>query len=346
MKQNIIDVAVTAVAEDATDTLQVGKMYEHNATALRFVLEEALISSEYRYYTEFVTVHGVARTAYVTPDSNRQITVELPVEITSQMTALCVLNIVKIAENGKTEQVIKAKSVRLYFSALENTDRLLDANHTFSVNQLLEAIQAGTFKGERGPQGIRGVKGDKGDKGEPAVPVDSTVTAASANPVASSGIFSFVTGKTERLIASVELGQDETPNEIFITKDMDGKPFALRSLKIFAKLVYDAKVTPICLRIRTDSGVRYLTHQPDITADGTLYFFHTAETVSNILAVGQTVCGIGGQGVDTSDRTQHICTRKCTPFTDIRFAVYERDATTRLPLLAGTKVMIYGTDAE
>lgn len=153
MKQNIIDIAVTAVAEDATDTLQAGKMYEHNATALRFVLEEALISSEYRYYVEFVTVRGVARTAYVTPDSNRQITVELPVEITSQMTALCVLNIVKIAENGKTEQVIKAKTVRLYFSALENTDRLLDENHAFSVNQLLEAIRQNTFKGEKGEKG-------------------------------------------------------------------------------------------------------------------------------------------------------------------------------------------------
>lgn len=153
MKQNIIEVAVSAAPETPTDTLQGGKMYEHNATALCFVLEEELVSPEYRYYAEFVTVSGVARTAYITPDNARKITVALPAEITSQMTALCVLNIVKIAENGKTEQLIKAKTVRLYFSSLENTDKLIDENYAFSVNQLLEAIQKNTFKGDKGDKG-------------------------------------------------------------------------------------------------------------------------------------------------------------------------------------------------
>lgn len=153
MKQNILQVAVTAAPEVQTDTLQAGKMYEHNATALVFTLEESLILPEYRYYAEFVTVSGTARTEYLTPNENNQITVDLPVEVTSQMTALCVFNIVQIAENGKTEQVIKAKTVRLYFSALENTDRLIDENHTFSVNQLLEAIRQNTFKGEKGDKG-------------------------------------------------------------------------------------------------------------------------------------------------------------------------------------------------
>ena len=153
MKQNLLQIAVTAAPDTAEDTLSAGKMYEHNATALVFILDESLILPEYRYYAEFVTVSGTARTAYLTPDENRQITVDLPVEITSQMTALCVFNIVQIAENGKTEQVIKAKTVRLYFSALENTDRLMDANHAFSVNQLLEAIRLGTFKGEKGDTG-------------------------------------------------------------------------------------------------------------------------------------------------------------------------------------------------
>lgn len=153
MKQNILQISVTAAPEEQTDTRSAGKMYEHNATALVFTLEESLVLPEYRYYAEFVTVSGTARTAYLTPDAQNQITVELPVEVTAQMTALCVFNIVQIAENGKTEQVIKAKTVRLYFSALENTDRLIDENHTFSVNQLLEAIRQNTFKGEKGDKG-------------------------------------------------------------------------------------------------------------------------------------------------------------------------------------------------
>ena len=153
MKQNLLQIAVTAAPDTAEDTLSAGKMYEHNATALVFILDESLILPEYRYYAEFVTVSGTARTEYLTPDAQNQITVDLPVEVTSQMTALCVFSIVQIGDNGKTEQVIKAKTVRLYFSALENTDRLIDENHAFSVNQLLEAIQQNTFKGDKGDQG-------------------------------------------------------------------------------------------------------------------------------------------------------------------------------------------------
>lgn len=153
MIQNILKITVTAVPETSTDTLQAGKMYEHNATALCFILDEELVAPEYRCYAEFVTVSGTARTEYLTPDVQNQITVELPVEVTAQMTALCVFNVVKISENGKTEQVIKAKTVRLYFSSLENTDRLIDENHAFSVNQLLEAIRQNTFKGDKGDKG-------------------------------------------------------------------------------------------------------------------------------------------------------------------------------------------------
>lgn len=153
MKQNILNVAVTAAPETDGAALSAGKMYEHNATAVCFLMDESLILPEYRYYVEFVTVSGTARTQYLTPDAQNQITVELPIEITAQMTALCVLNIVKVAENGKTEQVIKAKTVRLYFSSLENTDRLIDEEHAFSVNQLLEAIRQNTFKGEKGEKG-------------------------------------------------------------------------------------------------------------------------------------------------------------------------------------------------
>lgn len=153
MKQNVLQISVTAAPEEQTDALSAGKMYEHNATALMFTLEESLVLPTYRYYAEFVTVSGTARTEYLTPDAQNQITVDLPIEVTSQMTALCVFTIVQIGDNGKTEQVIKAKTVRLYFSALENTDRLIDENHAFSVNQLLEAIRQNTFKGEKGDKG-------------------------------------------------------------------------------------------------------------------------------------------------------------------------------------------------
>lgn len=153
MKQTVLNIAVTAAPETDGEALSAGTMYEHNATAVCFQMDASLVLPKYRYYVEFVTVSGTARTEYLTPDKQNRITVELPVEITAQMTALCVLNVVKIAENGKTEQVIKAKTARLYFSSLENTDRLIDENHTFSVNQLLEAIRQNTFKGEKGEKG-------------------------------------------------------------------------------------------------------------------------------------------------------------------------------------------------
>lgn len=347
MKQNILQVAVTAAPDTPEETLSAGKMYEHNAAAICFTLEESLVLPEYRYYAEFVTVSGTARTEYLTPDEHNQITVDLPIEVTAQMTALCVFNIVQIAENGKTEQVIKAKTVRLYFSALENTDRLIDENHAFSVNQLLEAIQAGTFRGEQGIQGEKGEKGDKGDKGESAIPVDATVTASSENPVSSAGIYSFVSGRTERQIASLEIGDAGMSQEIFITKDINGNPLRLRSFKIFADLKYDSAIPKVDLRIRTNSGERYLAFIRDIEANGELLFFHTADTESGVLSVGQTIYGQGGQGIVLSTRHQTICTNLTTPFVNIRLALFlDVSGKERVPILGGSKIVIYGVDAD
>lgn len=345
MKQNILQVAVTAALDTPEETLSAGKMYEHNATAICFTLEESLVLPEYRYYAEFVTASGTARTAYLTLDAHNQITVDLPMEVTAQMTALCVFNIVQIAENGKTEQVIKAKTVRLYFSSLENTDRLIDENHAFSVNQLLEAIHAGVFRGEQGIQGEKGDKGDKGEKGDPAVPVDATVTASSENPVSSAGIHSFVNGRTERFITSLQIGDTELPEEIFITADANGNSLRLRSFKIFADLKYDSTITKVTLRIRTNNGMRYLALINEIQANGELLFFHTADTESGILSVGQTTYGKGGQGIAETARHQTICTTLTTPFTDIRFSVHS-DAHGKEPLLGGSKIVIYGVDAD
>ncbi len=153
MKQNIIEIPIPETPDTEPSASEAGSMYEHNATALCFILPQTLRTDEYRCYVEFVTAAGTARTEYLSPDENGKILVPLPLEITAQMTALSVFNAVKISGAGKTEQRIIAKTVRLYFSALENTEKLLDAEYAFSVNTLLEAIRQNTFKGEKGDKG-------------------------------------------------------------------------------------------------------------------------------------------------------------------------------------------------
>lgn len=153
MKQNIVEIQVPEGLSEAPQETAGGVMYEHNATALRFLLDPVYISPEYRYYLEFVTVNGVNRTDYLTPDEENAIEFSIPADITSQMTALCCLNIVAVNEAGKTEQLIKSKSVNLYFSVFENTEKKLAADYAFSVNALLEAIKNGTFKGDKGDKG-------------------------------------------------------------------------------------------------------------------------------------------------------------------------------------------------
>lgn len=153
MKQNIVEIQVPEGLSEAPEEARGGVMYEHNATALRFLLDPVYIQPEYRYYLEFVTVNGVNRTDYLTPDEKNAIEFSIPADITSQMTALCCLNIVSVNEAGKTEQLIKSKSVNLYFSVFENTEKKLNADYAFSVNALLEAIKNGTFKGDKGDKG-------------------------------------------------------------------------------------------------------------------------------------------------------------------------------------------------
>lgn len=153
MKQNIVEIQVPGGLSEAPEDAQGGVMYEHNATALRFLLDPVYISPEYRYYLEFVTVNGVYRTDYLTSDEENAIEFSIPADITSRMTALCCLNIVSVNEAGKTEQLIKSKSVNLYFSVFENTEKKLAADYAFSVNALLEAIKNGTFKGDKGDKG-------------------------------------------------------------------------------------------------------------------------------------------------------------------------------------------------
>lgn len=294
MKQNILQVAVTAAPEMNEEVLAAGKMYEHNATAICFTLEEALVSPEYRCYAEFVTVSGTARTDYLTPDAQNQITVELPMEVTSQMTALCVLNIVKIAENGKTEQVIKAKTVRLYFSSLENTDRLIDENHAFSVNQLLEAIRLGIFKGDKGDQGDAYVLTDT-DRTEIAakmledlygLPLTMTFEARGTTPLSGAQKSAAVT----TLIVTPEAFSVTGVSDIKVTVGKNEIEWLLSADKytVFPPAESNYTYLPLSLKPNTtyvlsrlDDGLTGYCYSA-ITLDGTsLYFCHRAAQSSN-----------------------------------------------------------------
>ena len=156
MLEKIIDVPVTPQDIEETENLAAGVMFEHNVTALNFQLDPAYQSPDFTYYLEFVTVNGVLRTDYLTPHADGTILFYLPQEVTRQMTALAVLNIVTFSPDGQTEQLKKSKTVRLYFSSLEHTEKALCDSYAFSVNMLLEAIQKGTFKGETGETGPMG----------------------------------------------------------------------------------------------------------------------------------------------------------------------------------------------
>lgn len=171
MQQNIVTVEVPPSLPEPAQDISAGNMYEHNATALEFVLDAALVSADYRYYLEFVTVSGVSRTEYLTPDEERKIRFSVPQEITAQMTALCVLNIVQVSADGVTEQLIKAQTVRLHFSPLENTEKRLCADYEFTINSLLAAIENDTFKGDKGDKGDAYILTDA-DKAEIASKVD------------------------------------------------------------------------------------------------------------------------------------------------------------------------------
>lgn len=171
MQQNIVTIEVPASLSEPAQDLTVGNMYEHNATALEFVLDASLVSADYKYYLEFVTLGGVSRTEYLTPDEAGKILFSVPQAVTAQMTALCVLNIVQVSEDGVTEQLIKAQTVRLHFSPLENTEKRLCADYEFTINSLLTAIENDTFKGDKGDKGDAYILTDA-DKTEIASQVD------------------------------------------------------------------------------------------------------------------------------------------------------------------------------
>lgn len=343
MKQNIVEIQVPEGLSEAPQETAGGVMYEHNATALRFLLDPVYISPEYRYYLEFVTVNGVNRTDYLTPDEENAIEFSIPADITSQMTALCCLNIVSVNEAGKTEQLIKSKSVNLYFSVFENTEKKLAADYAFSVNALLEAIQNGTFRGEKGDKGEQGEKGDKGDKGDPGVTVDTAVTETSQNPVASSGIFDYVKLKRERVLGRLELGEGESLEEAVINTDLQGAPFLVGSIKVYAHLVFNTDVPEMNLRVRSDKGARYFTLTHSLVPKGELDVFVEAYA-SSIFTEATTVYGDAEQGLVEAKETRTLSDSIKKGIADVLISLNESNGNVRIPLLPGTKILVTGTD--
>lgn len=345
MQQNIVEIQVPAgLPEDPQET-EAGVMFEHNAAALRFVLDAAYLLPEYRYYLEFVTANGVQRTEYLTPDEDGAILFSVPVDVTAQMTALCCLNVVAFDEAGVTQQLVKCKRVYLYFSPLENTDKQLCADYAFSVNTLLEAIQNGTFRGEQGERGEKGEKGDKGDKGDPGVDVDETVTETSQNPVAAAGIAAYVEEKRERLVGVVELGEGETLDEAMLTTDLQGKPFRLGHMYLYAHLVFDTDEPSFNIRIRSDAGVRYFVYHQfkDAASVKELDVFLEAH-ISSVLTQSRFVYGTAAQGLDAAEQKITLCNTVPTGIQDVRLALSEGSGAVRIPLLAGSRIVVTGTD--
>lgn len=343
MKQNIVEIQVPEGLSEAPEEARGGVMYEHNATALRFLLDPVYIHPEYRYYLEFVTVNGVHRTDYLTPDEENAIEFSIPADITSQMTALCCLNIVSVNEAGKTEQLIKSKSVNLYFSVFENTEKKLNADYAFSVNALLEAIKNGTFKGDKGDKGEQGEKGDKGDKGDPGVTVDTSVTETSQNPVASSGIFDYVNLKRERMLGSLEIGEGESLEEAVFNTDLQGESFLVGSIKLYAHLAYASSASSVNLRMRSNNGSRYFFYLPGLTPNGMLDVFAEIDA-SSVFTASRIVYGTAGQGLTTSEQKATLCDRIKLGISDVMISLNEGVSSVRVSLLPGTKILITGTD--
>ena len=124
-----------------------GVMWEHNATALVFNIDEKYVG-DYKYYIEYRSLIGSKiRTAYL--ELNREtntITYEIPITMSSLRGVECYFNVIKIDEDGQTQLVIKPQKFCLEFDYSPDTDNSITKVNDFSINALLEAIRLGTFK--------------------------------------------------------------------------------------------------------------------------------------------------------------------------------------------------------
>ncbi len=293
MIQNVLKIPVPKSTQETEEALSAGNMYEHNATALQFLPDAAFLQSNYRFYAEFVTVKGVARTEYLLPDEAGAVTVSLPQEITAQMTALCVFNIVQIGADGKTEQLIKAKKVRLYFSSLENTEKLLDADYAFSVNTLLEAIYNDTFKGDKGDKGDAYVL-TSADKAEIAAQTDADFYGlplfrkkrgagdfqlTGAGTVSSVRSISAMPSAVGTVLNSVKV----TVGKNLLTPILKPEKYTLfvQNIGAYARITFYLKPNTTFVLSRRNGGISKRCTASIGTGIGSAYFCHTSNAALN-----------------------------------------------------------------
>ncbi len=175
MENKIISIDITP--DNNTEYVEnAGVMWEHNATVLKFKIDEAYLG-DYRYYIEYRSLMGnKVRTEYLELNTaDNTITYAIPVSMSSLKGTECYFNIVAIDADGNTIQIIKPRKFCLTFDYSPDTDNTLCKVNDFSINALLEAIRLGTFKGDKGDKGDKGEQGIQGEKGEmPAEFYDAT----------------------------------------------------------------------------------------------------------------------------------------------------------------------------
>lgn len=215
MREILIDVDSVSIYDEER-AFDAGLMFEHNAAKLKFKLSSDLINSSYKYYLEFATASGPARTDYLTPDSGGVVSYLLPAAITGQMSVLCYFNVIKTdPDTLDTTLVIKPAAVRLNFTSVESDSKELAESYDFSVNALLEAIKNGTFKGDKGDKGDKGLQGVKGDKGEPGkdAVIDNTLSQMSQNAVQNRLITNALNSKVDK-VDGKELSENDFTDEL------------------------------------------------------------------------------------------------------------------------------------
>ena len=172
-----------------------------------------------------------------------------------------------------------------------------------------------------------------------------SVTASSANAVASSGVYDFVKRSTSRLIFSAEVKDGETVEEYIINKDLDSKPFELKKLKVFLIAKCTSEVENITVKIRTDYGTRYLGHLYRLANTGSLCVFCDTDVEKSMFTHSNVSYGPGGQGTLASNSISVISTAQSTYISNLFVGLFEINGSSHIPFTAGTKILVVGEDA-
>ena len=162
---------------------------------------------------------------------------------------------------------------------------------------------------------------------------------------AAAGIAAYVEEKRERLVGVVELGEGETLDEAMLTTDLRGKPFRLGHMYLYAHLVFDTDAPSFNIRIRSDAGVRYFVYHQfkDAASVKEMDLFLEAHT-SSVLTQSRFVYGTAAQGLDAAEQKITLCNTVQTGIQDVRLSLSEDSGAVRIPLLAGSRIVVTGTD--